>query len=93
MFKPRSIPYQDLHEVILPLDQLEAVRLCDLEGLDQAAAGLRMGVSRGTIQRLLQAGRQTMATALVHGYALRIQQDKEEFNDESMHPHCRKRRS
>jgi len=47
-----------LQVVQLALDELEALRLCDLLGLDQETAGERMGVSRGTVQRLLSsAGR------------------------------------
>ena len=53
-------------------DQLEALRLCDLEGLDQEAAGERMGVSRGTVQRLLKSGRETLVRALVDNQALII---------------------
>ncbi len=56
----------------LPEDQLEALRLCDLEGLDQAAAGARMGVSRGTVQRLLKSGRGTLVETLVENRALVI---------------------
>jgi predicted DNA-binding protein (UPF0251 family) len=48
------------------------MRLCDLEGLDQAAAGERMGVSRGTVQRLVKAGRETVIRTLVEGRALII---------------------
>ena len=54
VFKPRSIPMTELDVVELRLSELEALRLCDLEGLDQEAAGARMGVSRGTVQRLLK---------------------------------------
>ena len=53
-------------------DELEALRLCDLEGLDQVGAGKRMGVSRGTVQRLLKSGRETIVRALVRGEALVI---------------------
>lgn len=53
--------------VNLVLDELEALRLCDLLGLDQDEAGERMGVSRATVQRLLAAGRSKVADALVHG--------------------------
>ncbi len=54
VFKPRSIPMRELETVALRLDEFEAMRLCDLDGHDQEAAGRRMGVSRGTVQRLLQ---------------------------------------
>ena len=59
---------------VLPLsvEQLEAMRLCDLEGLDQDSAALRMDVSRGTFQRILYAARKCVATALVDGKGLSI---------------------
>ncbi|MBC7169897.1 DUF134 domain-containing protein [Candidatus Bipolaricaulota bacterium] len=66
-FKPVGVPMGRLEEVILLLDELEALRLCDLVGLDQEVAGQRMGVSRGTVQRLLAAGRAKVVDALVHG--------------------------
>jgi len=53
-------------------DELEALRLCDLEGFDQSTAGERMGVSRGTVQRLLKSGRSTLVGALVENAALVI---------------------
>lgn len=62
----------ELAVIDLALDELEALRLCDLEGLDQAEAGDRLGVSRGTVQRLLKAGRVKLARALVESSALRI---------------------
>jgi len=61
-----------LQVVPLELSELEAMRLCDLEGLHQHAAGERMGVSRGTVQRLLQAGRAKAVEALVRNRALVI---------------------
>ena len=56
----------------LNLDELEALRLCDLLGLDQESAGERMGVSRGTVQRLLSSARAKVADALVNGKAVVI---------------------
>jgi predicted DNA-binding protein (UPF0251 family) len=63
----------DLETVELRLDELEAMRLCDLDGLDQQAAGERMGISRGTVQRLLASGRGKVLRALVENAALVIQ--------------------
>lgn len=54
----------------LHVDELEALRLCDLEGFDQEGAGQRMGVSRGTVQRLLKSGREKVVRALVENQAL-----------------------
>ena len=73
VFKPRSIPMSQLEVIQLELSELEAMRLCDLEGLDQTEAGQRMGVSRGTVQRLLSRGRSKTLEALLHNHALQIQ--------------------
>lgn len=72
VFKPRSIPMSQLETTRLGLDELEAVRLCDLERLGQEAAGERMGVSRGTVQRLLKSGRAKLVGAIVTNSALLI---------------------
>ena len=72
MFKPRSIPMHALETVELELPELEAMRLCDVEGLQQSEAGERMGVSRGTVQRYLQRGRAKLVGALVEGRAIVI---------------------
>ena len=78
VFKPRSIPMTDLDVVELRLSELEAIRLCDLEGLDQAQAGARMGVSRGTVQRLLKSARSKVVDCLVSGRALHIHKGEED---------------
>ena len=54
--------------------ELEALRLVDLEDLSQEEAGERMGVSRGTIWRLLQAARKKVISAIVQGRKLEISQ-------------------
>jgi len=52
--------------------ELEALRLVDLEGLSQEEAGDRMGVSRGTVWRLIQSARKKTAQALTEGRPIRI---------------------
>jgi predicted DNA-binding protein (UPF0251 family) len=74
VFKPRSIPMSALEPIRLELDELEALRLCDLAGLDQEAAGERMGVSRGTVQRLLKRGRAKTVRALIESTALVVEE-------------------
>lgn len=74
MFKPARIPLRSLQTVPLSLSELEAMRLCDVEGLDQEAAAQRMGVSRGTVQRLVKRGRAKVVGALVGSRALIIEQ-------------------
>ncbi len=72
-FKPRGIPLVDLEEAILTMDGLEALRLADLMGLSHEEAGARMGVSRATFGRIVQAARKTVADALVNGKAVLVE--------------------
>ncbi len=72
-FKPRGIPLIALEEVILTVDELEAVRLADLEGLYQEQAAERMNVSRPTFGRIIESAHRKVAEALVKGKALRIE--------------------
>lgn len=72
-FKPARIPLAELNHIPLLQDELESLRLCDLEGLTQEQAGSSMGISRGTVQRILTAARRKVAQALVEGAALIIE--------------------
>ena len=62
----------NLEDVILTVDEMESVRLADLEGLYQEAAARRMNVSRQTFGRIVAAARRKIADAIIHGKALRI---------------------
>ena len=73
VFKPAGIPLKALGEVVLALDEFEALRLTDLEQHYQEAAAGRMGISRPTLSRILDSARRKVADALVHGKALRIE--------------------
>lgn len=73
LFKPAGVPARVLDEVVLGVDELEALRLADLEGLYQEEAAVQMGVSRSTFGRVVEQARRTVAQALVHGLALRIE--------------------
>jgi len=68
------IPYPQTNSTPIYLEpaELEALRLVDLEGLSQEAAGVRMEVSRGTVWRLLQSARKKVAQALTEGRPLMI---------------------
>lgn len=72
-FKPAGIPMRLLQEVNLTVEEYEAFRLCDREGLDQAETGQRMGISRASVQRNLASARHKVAEALAEGKALRIE--------------------
>ena len=69
-FKPRGVPLREMEEVRLTIDQMEALRLADLEGMSQEAAGKQMGVSRATFGRIIQQARRVVAEALIHGKAI-----------------------
>jgi predicted DNA-binding protein (UPF0251 family) len=64
IFKPAGIPSERLEFITLYRDEIEALRLCDREDLTQEEAGKRMGISRGTVQRLLSSARKKIATAI-----------------------------
>jgi predicted DNA-binding protein (UPF0251 family) len=72
VIKPAGLPTKSLDKVILDIDELEALRLCDGEGLSQAGAGAQMAVSRGTVQRLVTSGRKKLIDAILQGQALVI---------------------
>ena len=59
-------------EIDLTLEEFEAVRLIDYEGMDQSQAAQVMDVSRQTVGRILKAGRSKVARALVEGLSLRV---------------------
>jgi predicted DNA-binding protein (UPF0251 family) len=71
-FKPAGILMRQLEEIQLSMEEAEAIRLKDLEGMDQEPAAAKMNVSRPTFQRVLVAARRKVADALLHGKALRI---------------------
>jgi uncharacterized protein len=72
-FKPAGIPVRELEDVALTLDEMEAVRLADLEGLYQEDAAVRMNVSRQTFANILTTAHRKIAEALILGKALRIE--------------------
>jgi predicted DNA-binding protein (UPF0251 family) len=93
-FKPAGIPVRELEEVSLTLDELEAVRLADLEGLYQEDASVSMNVSRQTFANILASARRKIAETLIQGKALRITGGNIDFRQESEEkvPCCRQRK-
>ena len=59
-------------EVVLNVEEIEAIRLSDLLGMDQDAAAESMDVSRGTFQRIINEARRKLADALINGKTIRI---------------------
>ena len=72
-FKPAGIPLRALEEIRLTVEEAEAIRLKDLEGLEQEEGAGKMNVSRPTFQRVLASARQKVADALLNGKALRTE--------------------
>jgi len=71
-FKPRAVPLSELAEVNLSMDELETLRYCDLEDLDQIKAAKKMKISQSTFQRILSQARRKIAEALIKGKAIKI---------------------
>jgi predicted DNA-binding protein (UPF0251 family) len=71
-FKPAGVPLIYLDEVCLTVEEAEAIRLKDLEDLEQEEAAKRMNISRPTFHRILNSSRQKLADALLNGKSIRI---------------------
>ncbi len=82
-FKPRGIPAVNLEEVLLDLDEFEAIRLADYERLYQEEAAAQMNISRQTFGRILDAAHRKIADVLIHGKALQIEGGKVTLNKSS----------
>lgn len=75
-FKPRGIPAVDLEEIVLHLDEFEAIRLADYKQLYQEEAAARMNISRQTFGRIIEGAHKKIADFLIHGKALKIEGDE-----------------
>ncbi len=71
-FKPVGVPVSELEVVRLTVEELEAIRLKDLLGLEQEGCAKKMGVSRPTYHRILSSAREKVAAALLEGKAIRV---------------------
>jgi uncharacterized protein len=90
-FKPRGIPISELEEVVLCLDEYEAIRLADYEQLYQEEAAGRMNISRQTFGRIIETAHKKIADVLMNGKALKIEGGEVAF-DEAKHCGQGKRR-
>jgi uncharacterized protein len=73
-FKPAGIPKFELEEVILEIDEFEAIRLKDQIRLEQEECAKQMAISQPTFHRILNSGRRKIADSIVKGKALKIVQ-------------------
>lgn len=72
-YKPRGIPMNLLEEIKLEMDEFEAIRLRDFEGLYQEQAAEKMKISRQTFGRILESAHKKIADALIKGKSIRIE--------------------
>jgi predicted DNA-binding protein (UPF0251 family) len=72
LFRPVGIPASALEDVRVSLEELESIRLKDLEGLEQEECAQQMHISRPTFHRILESGRKKLADALINGKAIQI---------------------
>ncbi len=79
-YKPRGIPLSVLQHINLTFDELEAIRLADLEGMYQEKAAQEMNISRQTFGRIIESAHKKIAEALVNGKALSIDGGNIEFD-------------
>ena len=71
-YKPQGVPLSQLEVVELTIEEWEALRLKDVENIDQNAAAENMNTSQSTFQRILSSARKKMAVAITSGKAIRI---------------------
>jgi len=72
-FKPQGIPLRMFEEVVLRADELEALKLYDVDSLDQIMAAKRMKISQPTFARIIDGTYKKIADALIKGKAIRIE--------------------
>lgn len=69
------VGHPEVENVILKLEEMESLRLMDLEHLDQQACAERMGISRTTFQRIYKMARQKVAESIIEGKRLLIEEE------------------
>jgi predicted DNA-binding protein (UPF0251 family)/predicted Fe-Mo cluster-binding NifX family protein len=72
-FKPSGIPLRILDECVLTMDEVEAIRLADLEGHSHEQAAAVMGISRATFGRIVASARRSVADALINSKSIRME--------------------
>ena len=71
-FKPQGVPLHSLEVVDLSVEELETLRLKNLEGMEQTEAAEKMNTSQSTFQRILAGANKKVSEALINGKAIRI---------------------
>ncbi len=92
-FKPRGMPTVDLEEVVLNLDEFEAIRLADYEQLYQEEAAIKMNISRQTFGRIINEAHRKIADVLINAKALKIEGGNITLDETKSCGHPRRRRA
>ena len=74
-FKPRGVPLCELKEIIIKPDELEALKLYEIDGLEQIKAAKKMKISQPTFARILDSAHKKTARAIIEGSAIKIEQN------------------
>lgn len=72
-FKPAGVKASELNQVVLTVDEYEAVRLKDFQGMEQNEAAKKMNISQPTFNRLLASARKKISDAIINGKAIKIE--------------------
>jgi predicted DNA-binding protein (UPF0251 family) len=86
-FKPVRVRRDELKAINLEIDEYEAIRLSDYEGLDHTEAAAEMEISRSTFSRLIEKARNKVGTFLIEGRMLQIEGGKIHFRDNVLKCH------
>lgn len=73
-FKPVGVPLRTLEEVALLPDELEALKLHDVDNLDQTDAAKKMNISQPTFTRIIDKAYKKIAKALIYGQAIKLEE-------------------
>jgi predicted DNA-binding protein (UPF0251 family) len=79
-FKPQGIPLRYLEEVVLLPDELEALKLYEVDGLDQKQAASKMMISQPTFARILDNAIKKVVSAIIKGKAIRIERGDKKWH-------------
>jgi predicted DNA-binding protein (UPF0251 family) len=71
-YKPAGIPRRELEEIVLEADEIEAIRLANLEEMYQEEAAVKMGISRQTFGRIITSANKKVAEGLINGKSIRL---------------------
>ena len=85
-FKPKGIPMPELEEIILEDDEIEAIRLADLQNLFHEDAAVKMKVSRATFGRVLRSARNKIADSILNGKAIKLSESLKKIKTISTRP-------